>query len=244
MQFFKHYHNASSSIKLQQLIHKGGAEAYGLYWLLLEILCEKFDGIDPDIELFAGELARKLGVRSDKVSTFLQLCDKFALISVQVEELIYKVHCPILLELQDRDFKRARKDRATKAPKNKIKNKDKELRDKNKKPEFGLHEKLHDEFLLPYFEKVKLKTQEGWFQLYPDTNWIKTELVKAVNWLITSDAIRKDKGRFFTNWLQNAVEFQSRQATRYQDKGQASKTGQDYLSRMMAAYEAKEVANG
>ena len=72
MHYFKHYHNASTSLKLQRLIHEGGVAAYGYYFLMLELLCEKFDGETIRIELFERELVNKFGARCDKVRSIVQ----------------------------------------------------------------------------------------------------------------------------------------------------------------------------
>lgn len=134
MKWFKHYHNASSSLKLQSLRNrKRGKEAYCEYWMLLELLCEKFDGEDTKIKLSWKEVGTKLEVRSNRVGTILELYASLNLIELVSVGTELEINAPILLELKDKDFTRARKEREvsaqnprTKSAKNKNKNKEEE----------------------------------------------------------------------------------------------------------------------
>jgi hypothetical protein len=215
MLYFKHFSNASTSLKLQEIKHEFGMEGYGRYWALFELMNEKFDGESVEVELHFKEILTRLEFR---LKSSLKVFSDF-LTSVQIISIIFetdstlKLSCPMLLELMDRDSKYNNRKRVPDAE-IRTKKKSNSNSKKNSKKEskiYGIHSKLSDDFLIPYFEKVKLETQEAWLKLYPDANWIKSELIKGANWLITSDAIRKDKGRFFSNWLSNAVEFSKKQ---------------------------------
>ncbi|NQY01105.1 MAG: DUF4373 domain-containing protein [Flavobacteriaceae bacterium] len=130
MKWFKHYSNASDSLKLNHLIDELGLEGYGRYWLLLELLAQDFDGINDEFEIHFRKISSKLQIKfSKKLETFLQKLQDFSLIEYRVKEKVYFLKSPILLELQGRDFKKARTLRAVTAPK--IKNKIKEI-DKDK----------------------------------------------------------------------------------------------------------------
>lgn len=129
MKWFKHYHNASSSLKLQALISELGVEGYGQYWLLLELLCEKFDGETPVVHLFSNEISAKVGIKfSKKLQTFVQKLADFSLISYEISGKVYKINASILLDLQSKDFKFATKQRHQNDSKTtlRIKNKNKE----------------------------------------------------------------------------------------------------------------------
>lgn len=130
MKWFKHYSNASGSVSLSHLIDELGVEGYGRYWLLLELLADEFDGENANFEVHLNKILAKLHVKFvKKLETFLQKLSDFRLIQFSVDGKVYRIEAPILLELQSRDFKKARIERAQTAPKNKIENKTK-IKDK------------------------------------------------------------------------------------------------------------------
>lgn len=148
MQFFKHYNSASDSEFLQLVVEKYGLIRYAHWFRLLELLCKHFDGESILIRLTRKEIIEKLKIKPSSVDEiigqFVLLDPKQAVIKLPgkgqlvpsyelpsdylgaTENLVIIIEAPILIDLQDRDFKRARKDRALPAPKNKTKNKNKE----------------------------------------------------------------------------------------------------------------------
>lgn len=126
MKWFRHFHNASSSIKIQLLIDELGVEGYGHYFLLLELLTEKFDGKSAKVDLHLDEICSKVRIKfSKKLEKFVQKLADFSLLSYEISGKVYKFDCPILLELQDKDSKYNRKKRSgsEKLANNRIKNK-------------------------------------------------------------------------------------------------------------------------
>ena len=78
MKWFKHYSNASDSVKLNHLIDELGLEGYGRYWLLLELLAQDFDGINDEFEIHFRKISSKLQIKfSKKLETFLQKLQDF-----------------------------------------------------------------------------------------------------------------------------------------------------------------------
>lgn len=227
MQFFKHYHNARRNELIKELINRYGAEGYARYWGLLEVLCEKFDGEKTEIAIHVDDLLPALFIKqSKKLSDFLEsfdqlsveISEKFGKSSVKVKNFqdnFYFFDAPILVDLQGKDFKFATKERRASDPKNKSKDKRvkiKELRIKNKeKNPTGPHEKLSDNFLNPHLAKVKIKTQEAWIATYKNPELVKTELMKAVTWLINSGQKRSDMGKYFSGWLSRSSSGQTNQ---------------------------------
>lgn len=127
MRFFKHFSNAKNSDSLEQLIEEFGFEGYGRYWRLLEILSERFDGESTTFK-FHNRVLRdslrfrtRLKLRSYMLAIGLQ--DGYKVIETDSH---YIIEAPILLDLQDRDFKKSRKIRAESAPKIKREDKDKD----------------------------------------------------------------------------------------------------------------------
>ena len=126
MKWFKHYSSVSTSVSLNQLMDELGLEAYARYWLLLEYLCEKYDGDSTTFCVHFNDISPRVKIKfSKKFETFMQKLHDFQLILVEIQGKVYKIEAPILRELQSRDYKKARKDRVSEAPKNKNKNKTK-----------------------------------------------------------------------------------------------------------------------
>ncbi len=177
MQWFKHYSGASGSLSLNHLIEELGVEGYGRYWLLLELLAEEFDGESAKFRVHFNKISAKLHVKfGKKLETFLQKLADFQLIQFRVAGKVYEIEAPILLELQSRDFKKARSERADTAPKikNKIKIKelDKEKSIKGAQTKF-VHPKSYDEFLGIF----PLDVQSHWLEIYDmDKDWVLREL--------------------------------------------------------------------
>lgn len=210
MQYFKHYHNASTSIKIQKIIKEHGVLGYGQWFLLLELLCEKFDGESDMIRLTTAEVIQKLRTKPAAVRQVLARFAGLADILADIDGFEIIIQCPLLLDLQDKDFKHATKKRRESDAKNKIKNKDKE-EDKDKeaktterlKTSADIHQKLNDDFLIPFLTTVKIETQNAWFKTYDDEAFVKTELMKACTWIINNStkAPKKNFGQFFSTWL-------------------------------------------
>lgn len=131
MQFFKHYSKASESESLARLIDETGIIGYGRYWLLLEYLTDLFDGESTSFRIHSRIIRELFRIRSwTELDSF---ADRLATVRGMVLKrngTVFEIEAPILLELQSRDFKKARTERANTAPKiknkNKIKNKIKE----------------------------------------------------------------------------------------------------------------------
>lgn len=124
MRWFKHYSNAGDSECLAELERKFGFEGLGRYWKFIEFLNSRFDGTDCHFRVPREVLRALFRHRSwnSQRSFVLQLATIRGL-KIECSGNVYEIDAPILLELQGRDFKKARSDRGSTAPKNKIKNK-------------------------------------------------------------------------------------------------------------------------
>lgn len=107
MKWFRHFSNASTSLKLNGLIDKLGLKGYGQYWLLIELLNEKFDGFDASsIMVHQSELLTSLRVRY--VGTLGELLGNMKgldLLDYSRDERVYSFNCPMLFDLMDKDSK-------------------------------------------------------------------------------------------------------------------------------------------
>jgi len=131
MQWFKHYHNADTSHKLALLIENHGKIAYAEYWLLLELLCEKYQGDEVEILVTEGELCRKLRKPfPKKMKTFLESLQNLSILDYKVFKKTFKFETRILWELKQKDFKRARHESDNEATETLLRDKREEIRDK------------------------------------------------------------------------------------------------------------------
>ncbi len=130
MQWFKHYSTAEISDHLSDLLENFNFEGYGRYWRLLEILSNRFKGEEVCFRFHSRLLRDSLRFRSDvQLGKFLLAIGLQPGFNVKINGKQIEIEAPILLDLQDRDFKKSRKLREETAPKNKIKNK---IKNKNK----------------------------------------------------------------------------------------------------------------
>jgi hypothetical protein len=135
MPWFKHYNNAKSSLRLQQLLNEGGVLAYGQYWLLLELLCQKFDGVNHLIKCNSKEIAVQLNIKPSRTIVVLELLSSCSLVQFNLTGVVFEIDAPILSELKAKDFKRKRQERVGEAEKP-----PKEIRYKNKEIRYNIKE--------------------------------------------------------------------------------------------------------
>jgi len=111
--FFKHYINALTSESLLSLKDKFGWKGYGRYWAFLELLYQHRDGEAQVVSIRSKEIFLTLGFRSfAEQSSFLGSMVGLRLInSCQPQDNWLTIDAPILLELQARNFKKAKSQR-------------------------------------------------------------------------------------------------------------------------------------
>lgn len=128
MKWFKHYSGALQSESLADLLRDTGLQGYARYWILLEHLASIFDGESDSFRIPIETIRGLFRIRSwTELETF---CERLATIrglNIKRNGNVFEIKAPILLELQDRDFKNARNKRADVAPNIKIKDIDKDL---------------------------------------------------------------------------------------------------------------------
>lgn len=187
--FIKHYNTASHSITIQEIFKNGGHKSYAIYWLLIELLSQKFDGECVIIDLHEQELCKHLRVRSDSlVKELVKICNS-SLTLVKSSGNIHNFNAPILLDLLHRDYKRARSERGKGAPKNK---------DIRKKKE---EVKKTDDFEIPDKIMQTLKVQH----MYPESTIVEIARDAWLIFLGTDPATRK-WDRFLTHYFVNEKE--------------------------------------
>jgi len=127
MKWFKHYSNARLSNALTEIKANFGLEGYGRYWLLLELMSEKFDGTDDQVFVFETKKLREdLGFyHTNGMLMYLECLVNLCVMSFECRSNVIEINTDIMLKLQGRDWKNNKKKRVENAPKNKNKNKNK-----------------------------------------------------------------------------------------------------------------------
>lgn len=96
MKWFKHDTDARNDIKIKLLKQRHGAEGYGVYFQLVEIIGDNFDTNNTKEWGFVESshtietLAIECGVSPDKLRTILQTCDEIGLFSQKKGKLYCK----------------------------------------------------------------------------------------------------------------------------------------------------------
>lgn len=105
VKWFKHYSNAHKGSAIQVLMPEfGKVQAYGLYFLLVEYLSDKWDGSEaPRFKVFKNELRSFLGLKQKKLSSFLVCLHNERKISLEETEDFFIIEFPKLLEIRHRD---------------------------------------------------------------------------------------------------------------------------------------------
>jgi len=131
MAWFKHYDNATTSVKLSQLLDDLGPAGYGRYWLLLELLKSEWKSGSPFIQVHFSEIHRTL--RFYKKTMSKQFLNNRSIVHILFKDCygipsrlfkdcstipkglseillckkteIYTFNTEILLDLEDRDSK-------------------------------------------------------------------------------------------------------------------------------------------
>ena len=117
MKWFKHDTDARNDIKIKLLKAKHGAEGYGVYFQLVEIVADNFSAdnisswgyVDPNHTIET--LAIESGVSPDKLRTILNTCDEVGLF----EQKRGKLYCKSLLKRLDDYARKAKKARGDKS---------------------------------------------------------------------------------------------------------------------------------
>lgn len=232
MKWFKHFSNASTSLRLNRLIDQRGLKGYAQYWLMLELLTDKFDGSNTNIHLHVSEIIGHVRVRNQpKVDELLVTLSSYDLLTFVTSGKFYEIDCPILFELQSRDSKynkpQKRSERVSCDTKNKNIDLDKEedlevitnvitsakknlpkIKPLAKPKTMGaLPEFSGNSLAVDFLKAVPQDTQVLWIQTYQDVSWLVSEFVKMVNWI----AVNKQKApklvdRFANSWLTRSWE--------------------------------------
>lgn len=213
MKWFKHYCNMHQSETVQRLIAKyGRTKGYGLYCLFVAYFSNKWDGrSEPKFVVTKNELSCFLGVKQNQLSCFLVAFDNETLtFSVDCNNVM-EIYFPKLAEILHKDSLSAGNRREIGGPKTRL---DKKREDKEEStvvqtahtstPKDVIFKPTDVDSLIAALPKT---TMPRWNKLYPDSEFITRELIKALGWCELNErrAPKKIRGwaQFCSNWLEN-----------------------------------------
>lgn len=103
MRWFKHMTAASRDEKLMLVRDEFGIEGYGVYWLILEAIAEKYESqkTDPEITFSVKNWRKILEISPKKLRNFLTFSEKIKLFSVVFEGSMITVRCDNLVKFRD-----------------------------------------------------------------------------------------------------------------------------------------------
>lgn len=102
MHFFKHSTDMSTKLEVQKLINEFGAEGYGYYIMLIELIVSKMHQRSSEVEIFLPEIHAKVGIKfRKKLLTFLEKLTDFRLTFWQLSGNFVKFDLTKTPELKD-----------------------------------------------------------------------------------------------------------------------------------------------
>lgn len=104
MKWFKHYTDADRDIKIQNLKENFGWDYLGRYWTLLEMIAfemEKENSFEPKLLTTKKKLSSLLGLKQNKLSSFLVHLQDQMNFKVESNENILIIEMPKMLKLKD-----------------------------------------------------------------------------------------------------------------------------------------------
>ena len=191
MKWFKHHSDVRVSNSVSNVLGELGVSGYGRYWILLELMAQKFDGKNDDVFAFGvRELRESLRFNQGKqLISYLEAIAKQGVIEFQASDKLIEIRSSILLDLLGRDFKKARSGRAQTAPKKEIK-KEKEIYSAVVKPRARKRQELFNPDGVEQLRSaIDQETAAMWSELYPDEEYQRRESLKC--WNYYRDAGRK-----------------------------------------------------
>lgn len=191
MKWFKHYSNASDSTSLNLIYDKLGVSGIAYYWLLIELLSEKFNGDETEFEVSLTQLSRKLRVKNVRtLNKVIQNFNETLEISIKVCGKVVFIDYPKLLQIKDNHTSRAKTTRKS-LPSKFLLDKDKD-KEKEKDKDNNIKK-----------AKPSMVGQKDIFDLWNKVCGDKLSHAKVLN------AVRKKKIRVTQNQVKELSELQS-----------------------------------
>ncbi|WP_413581066.1 hypothetical protein [Bdellovibrio sp. HCB288] len=225
MKFFKHFTDAHTGRSMMSLFDEMGHAGPNCYWILVELCAGKLEKLadqeftEADFKFnFHERLVReRFRLSSTKVQLWLDHASTLNLLSYEFVGSEIHIHMPKLLEILDRDTKRARKPRATTAQQPRLDKEEDKDKEQEEDKEYISAEASNLVPLKPANavvtissnKKVEIKTDliKSWAETYPK-EFLDMELKKARSWILANPqkSPKSGWGRFFNAWFDRGWE--------------------------------------
>jgi hypothetical protein len=218
--WIKHYSSSRQSEYMSNLMAKYGWDGYGKYWGLLEYLAANYHGGEPVFHIQKDVIRSLFGVRSwNDLRSFVDQLTNERVLKFALSGNVYRIEAPILLDLLNRDFKRARSERAETAPrvdkirkeidiyKNNISSDEKkgnEIKEALPPKSATFNPSSPAEIL----SNIPIFNSDLWAQLYPDQEFLDRELIRGIaHWMADPKKQPQTRGVWaqkLGSWLENS----------------------------------------
>lgn len=248
--WFKHYHNADTSKDLGPLIDILGLEGYARYWLLVELLYENFDGTQDEFKIPTSRVLTKLKMKSKRgLTKFKTGLNHFhSGFEIEITDFYVVFKTSICAELLHPEFKRSRQRQDTDKANNKeirkkINIKNSKDRSAQKPVQTGpIDQLIFQDDISKLLKDISQTTQKRWLDLY-DIDWVKRELVKALDYLEHNPKKKKRTARglsqFLSGWMSRGWEWHLKRIPTHSGANSAAFSSSRPISEIL-----KEQSNG
>lgn len=194
-EYFQHDFNARNSLQIQALIREFGAEGYGIFWAVVEVLHEKKNKVPLKQYVYAG-IAEQIKTDAKKVETVIKFSIEEAELFVEKNGFIsstrVKRHLIKRLSISKTRAKVGKHGANVKQNLAKER-KGKEIKGKEKKVNKSIiQEAGFGEHFLPLWEKWKTYKQDEHREAYQTTT-AETAAVKFLNHLAGGDLLEAEQ---------------------------------------------------
>ncbi|MDT8419362.1 MAG: hypothetical protein RQ754_02935 [Desulfuromonadales bacterium] len=201
MRWFKHIATTHQAEDGAAIIDTMGAEGYGVWWIILEVIASQMDSTDKcSANYSAKKWGSFCGFSAKRFQKFAEKLAEFSSISVKETGEFLEIECPNLLKYRDEYSKKS--GQAPEKVRTKIqrqKQKQKQSTEKNKNLSSG---KPADEYF--GLESVTDQDLKDWKTLFPDVN-IHSVIKKAVTYR-DQHPDRREEDLKIRDWLVKAFQ--------------------------------------
>lgn len=103
MRWMKHLTAAHTDQDMQDLMAHFGAEGYGAYWIILELIGSQMDATDndPSYRLTFKKWAETCSVSSQKFKKIVKFLEEREKVFLEITDIFLNVRCPKLVKYRD-----------------------------------------------------------------------------------------------------------------------------------------------
>lgn len=235
MKYFRHLTTGRNGDRLKPIYAEfGKAKGYGLYFLVLELCAEKYNGKQEVFRFLEKELRNELELSKKFLETLLKLLKKYELVSDYVfteNGRVIELTVPDLIEISD-DYSKKVRHKSDQNPSDVFPKKKKEIKSEIRKENIEVEEETPAAIFLTnkYFKRISPDTIALILSAYP-IEFIKQVIVGASAFLDKNHhRYINNEDSFLTNQLRSSWEYRENRIQKNSPSTEPSKAWLDNLS--------------